>query len=431
MDNKEIVDIVVAVQKSEEGAAASLRSKSEKELYDYIFNLVNDSVLAKGLLSETLDEIIDSIDRLENPVDYPKWSKKIAYDNCAKYLKNHKVLDGDIKSNIADSIKGKLTDQLLDEAMDKSGLEQAINDLGNGFSSDPGVGDIGSAVETVAEAESSIVSEALKNGTKTAGKFAAKKIIAGVTAAAVVTGGAVTTAVLVNNDEQPMDWVGYGVVSHLSNRRFELNIDEMDDDSISGHLEVSCLYETTHDTDFTGVGIVRDGDIVYELTFENPAVVGTIPTIEYDKLEMEYDKETDEFSFNKVYEVDMKRVETDLETLNENVKWTGDGEDGFYNTLNKTGHIFEINVDKMTEADISGDFTLEFNGSVDHKSKFTGRGYRKNDVVYYEIKLETPRTENDFFKISVNSFWLHYDTKNETLTIPSSEIYSVVMEKKK
>jgi RNA polymerase sigma factor (sigma-70 family) len=288
-----------------------------------------------------------------------------------------------------------------------------------------------SATYAAANAATPVVAEGVKAGAKTAGKFAAKKIIAGITAATVVAGG-VGAAVLLKPEPDPMIWSGYGVVSYTQTRRFELTVDEMDDKSISGHLEVSRLYETVHDTAFTGKGTLKDGDVIYEIVFEDPAVIGTIPAIEYETMELEYDKDDDQFSFNGTYDVDMERQDKDdPDVLAENKSWSGLGEDGCYNVLKNKNHLFELNVSKMTEADISGTLTVSYNGKTDHHSKFTGRGHDDEGIVYYEVLLETPRTETNIMtSITIDRFWLEYNTETGIFEIPPSAIYSVKMEKK-
>lgn len=276
-----------------------------------------------------------------------------------------------------------------------------------------------------------VVAEGVKTGAKTAGKFAAKKVIAGITAATVVAGG-VGAAVLLKTEPDPMIWSGYGVVSYTQTRRFELTVDEMNDKSISGHLEVSHLYETVHDTEFTGKGTIKDGDVIYEIVFEDPTVIGTIPAVKYEKMELEYNKDDDQFSFDGTYDVDMERQDKDEpKVLAENKTWSGLGDDGCYSILKKKNHLFELNISKMTEADISGNLTVSYNGEMDHHSKFTGRGYEDEGIVYYEVMLETPRTEENIIKpITIDRFWLEYNTETGIFEIPPSEIYSVKMEKK-
>ena len=85
----------------------------------------------------------------------------------------------------------------------------------------------------------------------------------------------------------------------------------------------------------------------------------------------------------------------------------------------------------MTEADISGTLTVSYNGETDHHSKFTGRGHEYEGIVYYEVLLETPRTETNIItSITIDRFWLEYNTETGIFESPLSAIYSVKMEEK-
>lgn len=164
-----------------------------------------------------------------------------------------------------------------------------------------------------ASAAAPVVAEGIKKGAKAAGKFAVKKLIAGIAAAAVVTGGAVTV-LLHNEPEAPPQeaqkvWVGDGEVSYTHDRHFELTVEEMDDTYISGYLEVSTEDKTTHESAFEGTGAVTENTVVYTITYEIPVIVGTIPKYTYEQMELIYNKETDEFTFDFVYRVTLEREE--------------------------------------------------------------------------------------------------------------------------
>ena len=161
---------------------------------------------------------------------------------------------------------------------------------------------------TAANAAAPVVAE----GAKTAGKFAIKKLIAGVAAAALVAGGIAVAALLQNKPEvppeaPPMVWVGDGEVSYTHDRHFELTVEEMDDSYISGYLKVSNQENITHETAFTGTGTVTENTVVYTITYEVPVTVGTIPQYTYEQMELIYQKETAHFSFDFVYRVTMER----------------------------------------------------------------------------------------------------------------------------
>lgn len=292
-----------------------------------------------------------------------------------------------------------------------------------------------STAYTAAKATTPLIAEAVKTGAKTTGKFAVKKLVASIAAAAVVAGGA-ATAIFLQPQKQPQEeksmvWVGYGILSHTYTRRFELTVDDMNNKTISGHLEVSHLYEKTHDTEFTGTGTLKDGEVIYDITFETPAVIGTIPTFEYSEMQLEYDKKSEQFSFSGIYDVEMDRQNNQKpKVLAENESWSGVREDGFDNVLKSKNHQFTLNVYKITEKDINGSFSVSYNGDIEHKSEFTGRGYQNEDIIYYEILLKTPRTETYLWGDStIDSFWLKYNTKTNQFII-SSGMYSAEMEKK-
>lgn len=269
-----------------------------------------------------------------------------------------------------------------------------------------------------------------KKVAKRGGKSILKKVVAGIVAATVAAGG-ILTAVLLKKEPPIMVWYGYGTSTITFTRRFDLTVDEMNDENISGHLEVSHLYEKSHDTDFTGKGEKKGKKIIYKIIFEEPAVLGSIPKYEYKEMELVYDTRKDQFSFKGIYDVDMERVSAQKpETLFLNEKWQGVGEDGFYNATKTKNHNFELKVYKMTETEIKGEFTVSYNETIDHSSKFKGRGYERDGVIYYEVLLETPRIKKTIITtITVESFWLGYDIEKETFEIPTRHIYSVVMEK--
>lgn len=170
-----------------------------------------------------------------------------------------------------------------------------------------------SATVTTASAAAPVVAEGVKQGAKAAGKFAVKKLIAGVAAAAIVTGGAVTV-LLHNEPEAPPQevqtvWNGDGEVSYTHDRHFELTIDKMDDTYISGYLEVSNEDKMTHESAFEGTGAATENTVIYTITYEIPVTVGTIPKYTYEQMELIYNKETDDFSFTDVYHVTLERME--------------------------------------------------------------------------------------------------------------------------
>lgn len=288
-----------------------------------------------------------------------------------------------------------------------------------------------SLAATAGSAATTVAAEGVKTGAKIAGKLAAKKLIAGITAAAVVAGGA-TAAVLLQKEpeELPMAWYGYGMADYdAQNRRYDLTVEEMDDTHISGHLEMSYLYKIINETDFTGTGTEEDGVVSYTITYETPLVVGIFAHT-YEEMTLEYSKEEDTFSFHGACNVDMNRAfPVSTRVLAENEHWSGLGEDSV-EILNPKEHLFDIQVYRMTEDAVTGKFTVTSGGEVDHLTKFTGRGYLDEGVYRFEVMLETPRTDNSpLYDITADRFWLCYDPERDTLTVFSLGIYSATLKK--
>ena len=286
---------------------------------------------------------------------------------------------------------------------------------------------------SAASAAEAVVAEGVKAGAKAAGKFAIKKVIAGIAAAAVVAGGAATAVLLQKEPEEPpMAWYGYGTVDYtgnLYNKRFDLTVEEMDDAHISGHLEMSYLYAMENETDFTGTGTVEDGIVSYTIRYETPLEIGIFAHT-YEEMTLEYDKEEDTFSFQGVCSVDMNRASLEpSRVLVENEHWSGSGSDGLY-LYAKEGHLFDIQIYRMTEDTVNGKLTVTYEDKVDHLTEFTGRGYFDKGVYCYEVLLQTPRSsDSPLIDLTADRFWMQYDPERDTLTIFDLGVYSATLEK--
>ena len=315
-----------------------------------------------------------------------------------------------------------------------------------------------------ANAAAPIVAEGAKAGAKAAGKFAVKKLIAGIAAAAVVTGGVAvglssqtpqdstpgtststeaTSTSAPNTDqtetpastpdirpEKEMRWYGYGNTSMANSggTRFDLEISVMDDSKIQGRLTRSNTYNVAHQTEFTGMGEKRGDKIEYTLHFATPAVLGSVVTVEHNEILLTYDITNDCFVMDDFYTATMAHISTKSNVLiAESGTWTGYGTDSFYNVLKKENHLFELDIFYLTESEISGHLTVSYNEQIDHASNFTGRGYRVDEMLYYEILLETPRTQNNIIEITVSTFWLAYDCTAESFEILLSNMYGATM----
>lgn len=281
------------------------------------------------------------------------------------------------------------------------------------------------AAETTSSA-TTVTGNVVKHGAKATAKAIRTKAIAGVAAAAVAAGG---IAVALNTRSEPEVWCGYGKVlySH-ANRRFEMTIEQRDDSYIAGHLEMTNLYALVHETDFTGTGTEKDGVIYYDLTLDTPLTADYVSS-DFGEITAEYHEDTQEISMEDFLDVVMHDAQADaaLPVLRKNQSWSGLGEDDFYNGLRNDDHQFGLTVEEMTAAAITGQLTVSYQGKVDHESAFTGRGYAEDGYIYYEILLETPRSERVVIDITVDRCWLCYDTEQNTFQILFPYLYHVIM----
>lgn len=258
---------------------------------------------------------------------------------------------------------------------------------------------------------------------KTAGKFAAKKLIAGITAAAVVTGG-ITAGILLNQDDGPhreersMTWVGYGDCgkSRFREDRAELVLEVFEEDEIKGTFTCSGLYETFLETNFEGTGSEVDDDtIVYEITMDVP--YKTYFGEEHYDFQLYYEKETEMFWIDNWYRVNLYRTDRiEKVVYSEAEMWTGYGEDTLTcGTCLSNHHLYEIYIERLTNTEIVGHLTVSKDGVVSHSTDFTGRGYEKDGSVRYEIELKTPRTVEYILEATQQYFWMQYSVKDDVL----------------
>ena len=263
-------------------------------------------------------------------------------------------------------------------------------------------------------------------GATTVGVGIGAKIVAGIAAAVIALGG-ITAAVLLNQpepeayvQEDPMEWVGYGGSLGFGHvKRFDMHIDQMDEDSISGHWDVSLLYEEYHSTDFTGTGTINeDGTVQYDIQFSEPVCFG-MSSHEYWETTLLYDPVTESFTTSDIYKVTMSRLRArpDEEILSKNERWSGEGRCDFC-YRQEVSHEFVLQITKMTSTTISGELTVLRDGEVEHTSTFTGRGYLTDTGASYEIRLNNPRTDTAWMSNrTVEYFWMHFDREAETLAI--------------
>lgn len=230
---------------------------------------------------------------------------------------------------------------------------------------------------------------------------------------------------------QGATWYGYSDEAlETKIKRFDLRVDEMTASYISGHFEISKMYNMVHETDVEGSGeILKDGTIRYTFTYAEPYVQEFFGAVyEETGIALIYDPKTDTMTFDGDYNADLHRI-TDAPPviLAENRTWAGAGECSFCYSRTED-HWFVIEVYRMTETDIRGKLTVSKDGEVEHTSEFTGRGYRDEKWMYFEVDLDTPRMEEkDFVDVDIDVFVLYYEWETDTLRSGHFEAYDYTL----
>ncbi len=535
MEREQLVSMVRALQRGEDGAATAIYEAFQSDIYYFIYKSVGDAHLAEDLTQDTFLEILETVGKLQEPAAFVTWSRQIAWHRCTAHFRKRRELLADEDADgysVFDTLEEDRTEFIPDEALDQAELRRTVQTMVDSLPAEQraaiimryfdelpvkdialiqGVSEgtvksrlnygrkmIRQSVEhyekqsgvklrcagvvplllwlfrqtriaqgisltgttaTAAGAASAATAGAVAAGSGTAaaagstaaakaGSALAAKIVAGTLAAAVAVGG--TVALLTRSDEpeetepahttqvqEPeklMFWYGYGQDSAgIDIKRFELTVEGMTDEAVEGHLQVTYLYEITHDSDFTGTGTVMDdGTVQYRITYDSPAVMGTIPAFEYSEMTLIYDPDTEAFSIDQWYYVNLERAVANPPQviLAEDGVWSGIGESTFC-WPNPENHEMTIHLESMTETAVRGHITVyHSDGTVEYESDFTGRGFCDGETLRFEVAMESPRVQDIIGEDLVfDNLWLNYDREADTLTIPWVEAYEGTLER--
>ena len=395
---------------------------------------IPDEALDKDELKKTIHEMIDSLPEEQRAAIMMRYFDEMSVKEIADI---QGVTEGTVKSRLnygRKAIKGSVEEYEKKNGVKLrcAGVVPLLLWLFREYRIANGMSLAGSAATATSFAKTAIDAGVI-TGKKVMSALT-KKIVAGVTATTVVVGG-VVAGILARPEEQPLQWCGYGeIFSSMSyETRYDLEIDKLDDKFISGHLEVSNLYDIVHKTEFTGKGALENDVVRYQLDFDTPFVYTILGDLkyEYSEIEILYDKKSETFVFNDFYKVVLERKNSEQDkVVIENQSWQGYGEDSLCQ-LYVNNHLFELNVYEMTETDISGKLIVKNGKTVEHESEFTGRGSKRDGCIHFEIKLDTPREKEISGVIcAVDNFWMEYNSQTNQFEISFPCQYEVVMEQK-
>lgn len=310
----------------------------------------------------------------------------------------------------------------------------AVNTAAAAASTVSVVGDTADAVSGVA----SVAKKGVKKGLGALFKTTTSKVIAGVTATAVLGGGAAVIATQpektapvvyeqqeeseVTEPEWTMEWVGYGECDSTAHYRYEISIDTMDGETVSGTMALSYTYEGVLKTEFTGQAREQEAESVttYDITLKKgyDLTFGSMVTTAV----MEYREDDQTITLTEypfIVTLQQQKAIPDSKVLLENKTYIGDGQDYYHGFEIEPNAKYEVSIEKMTTETVNG--TLQVyciaNGSeLMHETTFTGRGYEGAAGYYYELKLDTVRDGDTAFGYERTQYlWLYYDEIGDCL----------------
>jgi len=129
MEREELIRTVTAAQNGDSEALNTLFNAFYNDVYYFALKTVKDDDLACDITQETFVEIINTLEKLEEPVAFVSWMKKITYHQCTRYFKKKKdvLVDEDEDGNtVFDTLTEERAEFIPDEALDKEDFRQTI-----------------------------------------------------------------------------------------------------------------------------------------------------------------------------------------------------------------------------------------------------------------------------------------------------------------
>lgn len=137
IEREKLISMVRGLQNGDPDAATKLYETFQSDIYYFILKTVNnDRELAEDLTQDTFIEILETVDKLQEPAAFVTWSKQIAYHKCTAYFRKRKELLADENEDgysVFDTIEEDREEFIPDAALDHEDLKQTIikmiNDL--------------------------------------------------------------------------------------------------------------------------------------------------------------------------------------------------------------------------------------------------------------------------------------------------------------
>ena len=129
MERDKLISLVTKAQQGDQDALNDLFNAFYNDVYYFALKTVKDDQIACDVTQETFVEIINTLDKLQEPAAFVKWMKQITYHQCTRYFKKKKdvIVDEDEEGNtIFDTLAEENSEFIPDEALDKDEFKKTI-----------------------------------------------------------------------------------------------------------------------------------------------------------------------------------------------------------------------------------------------------------------------------------------------------------------
>ena len=130
MDKDVLTPIVAKAQQGDSEALDALFKETYNDVYYFALKTVKDETLAADITQETFITIFQNLQKLNDPVAYPAWSRQITYRHCLQYLKkqNRETVadENEDGSTLFDSIEEDRTEFIPEDDLDQDDFKKTI-----------------------------------------------------------------------------------------------------------------------------------------------------------------------------------------------------------------------------------------------------------------------------------------------------------------
>lgn len=130
VERETLIAMVRGLQNGDPDAATRLYETFQSDIYYFILKTVNnDRDLAEDLTQDTFIEILETVDKLQEPAAFVTWSKQIAYHKCTAYFRKRKELlvdENEDGYSVFDTVEEDREEFIPDAALDHDDLKRTI-----------------------------------------------------------------------------------------------------------------------------------------------------------------------------------------------------------------------------------------------------------------------------------------------------------------